>query len=769
MASKQLIINNDAVVMEFIEGLVESYPSLQYLDGFPRIKVVLRTDVTSESYNKVAVISGGGSGHEPAHAGFVGEGMLTAAICGDLFASPSVDSILAGIRAVTGPKGCLLIVKNYPEDHRNFDLAATQARSEGYKIEMVIVGDDCALPPPAARRGLAGTVLVHKVAGAAAASGLSLVHVAAEAKHAAEIVGTMGASLSVCTVPGQATLYRLGAVKMQLGLGIHGDPGAAVVDVRQPADLVVSHETNYVPVKCGSNVVLMINGLGATPVMELMIAAGKAVHLLQLEHGIAVDRVYTGSFMTSRDMAGFSISIMKADEAILKRLDAVTKAPHWPVGVNGDRPPSKIRIPFPPSPLTKSDELPAVDPSSVEDPMKYAAESRNKEGKAVVVPDESLDQQGQTERVVVVVAEKFHEESLVLTEQRQTAQYGAETSTSEDSGFAKIQLGMEDIIMSKKLVLIVKDTCSESFEIANVQLESSYDFLPGLSFMIKGDQILYSVGTWLLLRKKNLLRNYNLATGEVMVLPELELREEIAAAAFMSTSDYCYVTVMWIENGVMKMWFCKDTTTWVEVPVPVPTDFNMNEAVNITGLQMIKDRGEIVTVGIFSNSLAFVVSLKGNFKLKPFLPSLGVSGIGMVVSESALIRVAEDSIFYLGFGAQDGNTLKYFYYELIPTRNMRKGKDITKLFRGKTIFIVGNTGFVSRTTTKVARVKSAGKSEVALRVYDAQGGEDGRECILNYLTAGGDLIIDKVIKKCKHSKPNEMCRCSFGWMSSDCC
>ncbi|CAL5442524.1 unnamed protein product [Camellia sinensis] len=362
---KKLINDPNDVVIEFIEGLVETYPGLQYLDGFPEVKVVLRADVSS-TYDKVAVISGGGSGHEPAHAGFVGEGMLTAAICGDVFTSPPVGSILAGIRAVTGPMGCLLIVTNYTGDRLNFGLAAEQAKSEGYKVEMVIVGDDCALPPPrgiVGRRGLAGTILVNKVVGAAAASGLSLADVAAEAKRASEIVGTMGVALSVCTLPGEVTSDRLGPGKMELGLGIHGEPGAAVADI-QSVDNVVSHvlkqilspETNYVPITRGSRVVLMINGLGATPVMELMIAAGKAVPRLQLEHGLAVDRVYTGSFMTSLDMAGFSISIMMADQGILQRLDAATKAPYWPVGVDGNHPPAKIPVPIPPHHSTKSDE-----------------------------------------------------------------------------------------------------------------------------------------------------------------------------------------------------------------------------------------------------------------------------------------------------------------------------------------------------------------------------------------------------------------------------
>lgn len=363
---KKLINDPNAVVTEFIEGLVEMYPSLQYLDGFPEVKVVLRADVSASTYDKVAIISGGGSGHEPAHAGFVGEGMLTAAICGDVFASPTVDAILAGIRAVTGPKGCLLIVTNYTGDRLNFGLAAEQAKSEGYDIKTVIVGDDCALPPVqgiAGRRGLAGTILVLKVAGAAAAAGLSLADVAAEAKRASEVVGTMGVALSVCTLPGQATSGRLGPGKMELGLGIHGEPGADVADI-QPVDVIVSHvlkqilspETNYVPITRGNRVVLMINGLGATPLMELMIASGKAVPKLQLEHGLAVDRVYTGSFMTSLDMAGFSISIMKADQTILQYLDAPTRAPAWPVGVDGSRPPARIPVPLPPVRSTKSEE-----------------------------------------------------------------------------------------------------------------------------------------------------------------------------------------------------------------------------------------------------------------------------------------------------------------------------------------------------------------------------------------------------------------------------
>ncbi|GJP44461.1 hypothetical protein CLOM_g8046 [Closterium sp. NIES-68] len=358
--AKKLINDPSDVVLEMIEGLVETYPNLQYLDGFPDVKVVLRADVSRGTYGKVAVISGGGSGHEPAHAGFVGTGMLTAAVCGDVFASPSVNAVLMAIRAVTGPAGCLLIVKNYTGDRLNFGLAAEQAKEEGFKVDMVVVGDDCALPPPrgiAGRRGLAGTVFVHKVAGAAAEEGKSLADVAAEARQVAGLVGTMGVGLSVCTVPGGFPSDRLPATKMELGLGIHGEPGAAVVEM-QSVDVVVSHmlntinnpDTGYMPLKLGSRVALMVNSLGATPAMEVMIAAGKAVAQLQVEHGLAVERVYAGHFMTSLDMSGLSLSVLKVDDQILQRLDASTLAPAWPNACQGARPATKVPVPLPPGP-----------------------------------------------------------------------------------------------------------------------------------------------------------------------------------------------------------------------------------------------------------------------------------------------------------------------------------------------------------------------------------------------------------------------------------
>ncbi|CAD6214289.1 unnamed protein product [Miscanthus lutarioriparius] len=305
---KKLINYPKDVVTQFIEGLVETYPGLQYLDGFPEVKVVLRSDVEFGTYDK-----------------------------------------------------------NYTGDRLSFGLAAEEAKSEGYKVEMVIVGDDCALSPTrgiAGRRGLAGTILVNKVAGAAADAGLPLEEVAEQARHASKLVGTMGVALSGCTLPGQGTSDRLGPHQMELGLEIHGEPGAAVIEL-QPVDAVVtrvlkqilSPETQYVPITRGDRVILLTNGLGATPIMELMIATRKTVLELQLVYDIATDRVYTGSFMTSLDMQGFSISLMKSDTAILKCLDASTKAPCWPAGTDGDwQKPAKIAVPAPPSCAMKSDK-----------------------------------------------------------------------------------------------------------------------------------------------------------------------------------------------------------------------------------------------------------------------------------------------------------------------------------------------------------------------------------------------------------------------------
>ena len=282
---KKLINRPEAVVEEMIEGMVAVYPGLERLPGQA---VVVRSDAAEVRDRRVALISGGGSGHEPAHAGYVGRGMLSAAVAGDVFTSPSPDAVLAAIRAVTGPPGALLIVKNYTGDRLNFGLAAEMARAEGHAVEMVIVADDVALAATAGaehagRRGLAGTVFVHKVAGAAAEAEASLAEVAAEAREAAAALGTMGVALSPCTIPAAGTPgFELGGDEIELGLGIHGEPGVRRGPL-EPADALVDRLLDAIiddargRLGRGIPIALLVNNLGATPMMELAIVARRAV------------------------------------------------------------------------------------------------------------------------------------------------------------------------------------------------------------------------------------------------------------------------------------------------------------------------------------------------------------------------------------------------------------------------------------------------------------------------------------------------------------
>ena len=266
---KKLINDPAHVVTEMLEGLVAATPATALLPGET---VVVRTDLPAA--RGVAVISGGGSGHEPAHAGYVGRGMLTAAVAGDVFTSPSTDAVLAAIRHVAGPAGAVLIVKNYTGDRLNFGLAAELARAEGIPVEVVIVADDVALKdtvPPDRRRGIAGTVLVHKITGAAAEAGLPLAEVAAIARNAAAQVGSMGVALGACTLPAVGKPgFALEGDEIEIGLGIHGEPGVRRAKI-DSADALVSAVVTVIAedrgLAAGQPVALLVNGLGATPPM----------------------------------------------------------------------------------------------------------------------------------------------------------------------------------------------------------------------------------------------------------------------------------------------------------------------------------------------------------------------------------------------------------------------------------------------------------------------------------------------------------------------
>ncbi|MDO9502802.1 dihydroxyacetone kinase family protein [Falsiroseomonas sp.] len=332
---KKLVNDPRRVVREMLEGLVDLNPGLALLDAED---VVVRAELPVPAQRPVAVLSGGGAGHEPAHAGYVGPGMLAGAIAGDVFTSPSVDAVLAGIRAAAGPRGALLVVKNYTGDRLNFGLAAALATAEGIPTRVVVVADDAALHEtvaPERRRGIAGTVLVHKVAGAAAAAGLDLDAVLAEAEAAAGAVVTMGVALGACTVPAAGVPgFALGEDEMELGLGIHGEQGVRRAPMA-PADAIVGTILDTLVTDAGlregDQVALLVNGLGGTPPMELSVVARAALAGLRAR-GIEVPRGWAGNFMTALEMPGCSISLMRLDAARLARLDAPAGAPAWPGG-----------------------------------------------------------------------------------------------------------------------------------------------------------------------------------------------------------------------------------------------------------------------------------------------------------------------------------------------------------------------------------------------------------------------------------------------------
>jgi len=330
---KRLMNSAESVVREMLEGVVSLRPGVALMDNE---NVVIRSDLPPLDQRKVAILSGGGSGHEPAHAGYVGTGMLTAAIAGDVFTSPSVDAVLAAIREATGPAGALLIVKNYTGDRLNFGLAAELARAEGIPVETVVVADDVALKdtvPRERRRGIAGTVLVHKIAGAAAEAGAPLDEVARIARRAAEDVGSMGIALGSCTLPAVGKPgFSLADNEIEVGLGIHGEQGVRrmpLTSVDQMAEQVLDAIMSDRKLGRGDQVVLLVNGLGATTPMELSILARASINSLR-RRGVEVARAWSGTFLSALDMPGFSLSVMGVDEERLKFLDSETRAASWP-------------------------------------------------------------------------------------------------------------------------------------------------------------------------------------------------------------------------------------------------------------------------------------------------------------------------------------------------------------------------------------------------------------------------------------------------------
>ncbi len=330
---KKLVNDPRHVVREMLEGVAGLTPGLALMD---HEDVVIRSDLPEPAARGVAVISGGGAGHEPAHAGYVGAGMLHAAVVGDVFTSPPVDAVLAAIHAVAGPRGAVLVVKNYTGDRLNFGLAAELARAGGIPVEIVVVADDVALRatvPPERRRGIAGTVLVHKLAGALAEAGASVQEVAAAAREAAAVLGTMGVALGGCIVPAAGTAgFSLGADEIELGLGIHGEQGVERAKL-QPADRLVDLMLDAIladrGIGQGARVALLVNNLGGTPPMELAVVARRALATLRAR-GVVVERAWSGTLLSALEMPGCSLSLLSVDDARLALLDATTAAAAWP-------------------------------------------------------------------------------------------------------------------------------------------------------------------------------------------------------------------------------------------------------------------------------------------------------------------------------------------------------------------------------------------------------------------------------------------------------
>lgn len=322
----QFINAKETLVTDALDGVLHaSDGKLARLDGYPHIKVICRTDWDK---SKVALISGGGSGHEPAHAGFVGQGMLTAAVCGEVFASPSVDAVLAGILAVTGKAGCLLIVKNYTGDRLNFGLAAERARAYGLKVSMVVVDDDIALPDLPQPRGVAGTLFIHKIAGAMAHNGADLDTITQAAQEAIDDMTSIGMSLDTCTVPGSVKENRIAPGMAELGLGIHGEAGVEQVvfdSAKAAMDMVIGKLSKFlVEGPC----VALLNNLGATTPLEMSVLANELACVPAAENIEFL--IGPAPMMTSLDMHGFSISILPLTEARIASLSHPVDLVAWP-------------------------------------------------------------------------------------------------------------------------------------------------------------------------------------------------------------------------------------------------------------------------------------------------------------------------------------------------------------------------------------------------------------------------------------------------------
>ena len=326
---KKLINDPDDVVDEMLDGMTAAYPDR--LRRLPETQVLVRADAPVDG--KVGLVTGGGSGHEPTHAGYIGDGMLDGAAAGDVFSSPTADEFEALIGACDAGEGVLAVVKNYEGDVMNFDTAIELAEMEGVEVESVVVNDDVAVEDSlytSGRRGVCGTILVHKAAGAKAAAGAELSEVARVGEKVVDNVGTMGMALTSCVTPekGEPT-FDLGDDEIELGIGIHGEPGTERTEIMS-ADEVTDELTEAVlddlDLDAGQEVLTIVNGMGGTPQMELFVVNRRLQELLG-ERGVETWDAWVGDYMTSLDMAGASITVCAVDDELKELLGAPADTP----------------------------------------------------------------------------------------------------------------------------------------------------------------------------------------------------------------------------------------------------------------------------------------------------------------------------------------------------------------------------------------------------------------------------------------------------------
>lgn len=332
---KKIINKSENLVLEMCNGIAAAHDHMELLQ---QCKVLKKKEIKKD---KVTLISGGGSGHEPAHAGFIGEGMLDCVVCGDVFASPSQIQIYKALTATASDKGTLLIVKNYSGDIMNFKNAAKMAGEDGILVDMVKVDDDIAVKDSlytVGKRGVAGTVLVHKIAGAKAQMGGSLAEVKASAENAIANIASIGFALTSCTVPAKGTpTFEIGETEMEYGVGIHGEPGIAreaAICSAELADKMVSDLIEYQELVAKDEIAVLINGFGGTPLMELYVLCNDIMKKLSAE-GLKTYRVFVGNYMTSIDMLGASLTFMKMNDELKGLLDAYCDTPA--LSMNGSK------------------------------------------------------------------------------------------------------------------------------------------------------------------------------------------------------------------------------------------------------------------------------------------------------------------------------------------------------------------------------------------------------------------------------------------------